>query len=193
VARIPVRTAAHATAYIDKLLAFESNPTRFNGKMLLGGMYAWDTYTAPPGPATTAPTAIITRLPLLGHTSVSDSEMWDRRLYRDGILPYWTASNSLALFCDTLTTWDTTFGSGNYAQNATKVKNKFNWGGSHVLLGPRRHHPGGVGNGLVFHHGSGGDDQSHRLRLHRRLPDGRLRPRRASLSEGSCATPTAAR
>ena len=135
VARIPVRTAAHATAYINKLLAFESNPNRYDGKMLLGGMYAWDTYTGTARPSDNCTNSDHhADFRYTAHTSVSDSEMWDRRLYRDGILPYWTASNSLALFCDTLTTWDTTFGSGNYAQNATNVKNKFNLGWFHMFF-----------------------------------------------------------
>ena len=135
VARIPVRTAAHATAYVDKLLAFESNPHRFDGKMLLGGMYAWDTYTGTSRPSDNCTNSDHhADFRYTAHTSVSDSEMWDRRLYRDGILPYWSASNSIALFCDTLTTWDTTFGSGNYAQNATNVKNKFNMGWFHMFF-----------------------------------------------------------
>lgn len=135
VGRIPVRTAAHATAYVDKLLAFESNPTRFNGKMLLGGMYAWDTYTGTARPSDNCTNSDHhADFRYSAHTSVSDSEMWDRRLYRDGILPYWSASNQIAIFCDTLTTWDTTFGSGNYSQTASNLKGKFNQGWFHMFF-----------------------------------------------------------
>ena len=135
VGRIPVRTAAHATAYINKLLAFESDPTRYNGKMLLGGMYAWDTYTGTARPSDNCTNSDHhADFRYSAHTSVSDSEMWDRRLYRDGILPYWSASNQVAIFCDTLTSWDTTFGSGNYSQTASNLKSKFNQGWFHMFF-----------------------------------------------------------
>ncbi|MGD9613164.1 MAG: C25 family cysteine peptidase [Kiritimatiellia bacterium] len=135
VARIPVRTTTHANAYINKLLAFEANPNRYDGKMLLGGMYAWDTYTGTSRPSDNCTNSDHhADFRYAAHTSVSDSEMWDRRLYRDGVLPYWTATNQIAIFCDTLTTWDTTFGSGNYSQTASNLKGKFNQGWYHMFF-----------------------------------------------------------
>ncbi len=134
VGRIPVRTTAHATNYIGKLIAYENTrPANLQNKMLLGGMVAWDTYTGTARPSDD----VATYDSHLGfrdatHTTVSDSEMWDRRLYRDGIRPYWTPT-TLKVFCDTLTSWDTSAG-GDYAQTATNVKNKFNLGWTHMFF-----------------------------------------------------------
>lgn len=133
VARIPVRTAAHATAYINKLVAYETNvPVAISGKLLLGGMRAWNSYTG-----TARPSDNVTADGHLGfrdaaHPTVSDSEMWERRLYRDGIRPYWTAS-TLGIFCDTLTSWDASVG-GDYLQTAANLSAKFNLGWYHVFF-----------------------------------------------------------
>ncbi len=134
VGRIPVRTVAHTTNYIAKLKDYEANPTPFNLRIFLGGMEAWDTYTT-----TNRPSDIIQ--PYDGHaafrdaahTSVSDSEMWDRRLYRDGIRPYWEAS-TIRIFCDTLSSWDSPAGSGSYLQNNTNLRSKFNEGWYHAFF-----------------------------------------------------------
>ena len=133
VGRIPVQTAAQASNYVNKLIAFETAPpTHLAKKIILGGMLAWDTYTG-----TGRPSDDVTADGHLGfrdtaHSTVSDSEMWDRRLYRDGIRPYWQAS-TIGIFCDTLTSWDTSTG-GDYLENATNVRKRFNEGWWHLYF-----------------------------------------------------------
>ena len=132
VGRIPVRTAAQAADYINKVIAFENNrPAALLDKMLLVGTETWDTYTGTSRPAD-----------LLGdghaefradnHPSVSDAEIWTRRLYRDGITQYWRAA-TLACFFDTLTSWDTST-AGDCAQTAANVQSKMNLGWGQVFF-----------------------------------------------------------
>jgi len=134
VGRIPVRTSSQATDYITKLTDWEAGEEGYDGKIFLGGMEAWDTYTGSsrPDDAIQAYDAHA-EFDYSAHTSVSDSEMWDRRLYRDGIRPYWVA-DTIAIFCDTLTSWDTTWGSGNYTQTDTHMKQRLNEGWYHMFF-----------------------------------------------------------
>ena len=133
VGRIPVQTAGQAANYINKLRNYETNmPLILSGKILLGGMEAWDSYTG-----NNRPTDDVTGDGHLGfrdaaHPTVSDSEMWDRRLYRDGIRPYWLP-DTIGIFCDTLTSWDSSTG-GDYPQTDTNLKAKFNLGWYHVFF-----------------------------------------------------------
>ncbi len=133
VGRIPVRTAAQATDYINKLIAFENSPPlALARKIILGGMVAWDTYTGTGRPSDDVTTDGHAGFRATSHPSVSDSEMWDRRLYRDGIKPYWQAQ-TIGIFCDTLTSWDTTT-AGDYLENATNVRKRFNEGWWHLYF-----------------------------------------------------------
>ena len=133
VGRIPVRTAAQATDYINKLISFETTPpTNISKKIILGGMVAWDTYTGTSRPSDDVTADGHRAFRDTAHPSVSDSEMWDRRLYRDGIRPYWQAT-TIGIFCDTLTSWDATT-AGDYLENATNVRKRFNEGWWHLFF-----------------------------------------------------------
>ena len=133
VGRIPVRTAQQATDYINKLIFFETAPpTNLSRKIILGGMVAWDTYTGTSRPSDDVTADGHRAFRDTSHPSVSDSEMWDRRLYRDGIRPYWQAT-TIGIFCDTLTSWDTSTG-GDYLENATNVRKRFNEGWWHLYF-----------------------------------------------------------
>jgi hypothetical protein len=132
VGRIPVRTAQQAADYVNKLIAFENNrPAALLEKMLIVGTETWDTYTGAGRPTD-----------LLGdghaefragnHPSVSDAEIWSRRMYRDAITQYWRAA-TLQYFFDTLTSWDTTT-AGDYAQTAANVQSKMNLGWGQVYF-----------------------------------------------------------
>lgn len=132
VGRIPVRTAQQATDYINKLIAFENNrPTALLEKMLIVGTETWDTYTG-----TGRPTDLLDdghpEFRAGNHPSVSDAEIWSRRMYRDGITQYWRAA-TLQYFFDTLTSWDTTT-AGDYAQTAANVQSKMNLGWGQVYF-----------------------------------------------------------
>jgi uncharacterized repeat protein (TIGR01451 family) len=112
VGRIPVRNADQASAYINKLIAYETNPEAWGmEKILLMGTQLRTTYWNDDRPSD-----------IIGdgypefrnphHPSVSDSEMWTRRMYRDSIAPNWQPG-TLGLAFDTLTTWDAADG-GDY-------------------------------------------------------------------------------
>jgi len=132
VGRIPVRTAQQATDYISKVIAFESNrPAALLDKMLLIGTETWDTYTG-----TSRPTDVLSdghaEFRAANHPSVSDAEIWARRMYRDGVTQYWRAA-TLACFFDTLSSWDTTT-AGDHAQTAANIQAKLNLGWGQVFF-----------------------------------------------------------
>ncbi|MCK5529406.1 MAG: hypothetical protein KAI74_06955, partial [Kiritimatiellae bacterium] len=102
--RITTDTAEDATAYINKLIAFETNfeenDAAYGRSMLMAGkvLWGWDSptdllhdgyaeYADRPG-------------------SPSDSEIHSRTMYRDVIRPNWEATNLLYAF-DTISAWDT--------------------------------------------------------------------------------------
>ena len=132
VGRLPVRTVAQVTNYLNKVMTYEAGWSVTN-KIILGGPYAWDTYTG-----TGRPSDDVTidghagfRSTSPAHDSVSDSEAWLRRLYRDGIRPYWPAQ--VNIICDTLTSWD---GStcGDYSQSSANTASKFNLNYTHLMF-----------------------------------------------------------
>ena len=134
VARLPMRTAAQVTNYLNKVMTYEAGSPVTN-KIILGGPYAWDTYTGTDRPSddvtvdghagfrATSPT---------NHASVSDSEAWLRRLYRDGVRSYWPAQ--VGIICDTLTSWDTTTNCGSWAQTEANTKTAFNKNWTHLMF-----------------------------------------------------------
>ena len=134
VARLPMRTAAQVTNYLYKVETYEAGSPVTN-KIILGGPYAWDTYTGSDRPSddvtvdghagfrATSPT---------NHASVSDSEAWLRRLYRDGIRSQWPAQ--VGIICDTLTSWDTTTNCGSWAQTEANTKTAFNKNWTHLMF-----------------------------------------------------------
>ena len=122
VGRIPIRTASEAIGYINKLIGFENNPPAdITKKMLLCGDKLWDDYSDSDRPTDTLNDG---HSEFDSHSPVSDAEMWGRRLYRDGISPYWQP-DTLGFFFDTLTSWDSSI-AGDYSQNSSQVEGKFN-------------------------------------------------------------------
>ena len=132
VARLPMRTASQVTNYLNKVMAYESGSPATN-KIILGGPYAWDTYTGTDRPSddVTGDGHAGFRSTSPAHTSVSDSEAWLRRLYRDGIRSYWPAA--VGIICDTITSWDTT-SCGSYAQTEANTLTAFNKNWTHLMF-----------------------------------------------------------
>ncbi|MGD9612860.1 MAG: C25 family cysteine peptidase, partial [Kiritimatiellia bacterium] len=132
VGRLPVRTAAQVTNYLGKVMTYESGSPVTN-KIILGGPYAWDTYSGSGRPSDDVTidghAGFLSTSP--AHTYVSDSEAWLRRLYRDGIRAYWPAQ--VSIICDTLTSWD---GStcGDYSQSSANTASKFNQNFTHLMF-----------------------------------------------------------
>lgn len=104
VGRIPVRTADQALAYIGKVVAYENDPLppSFVSSALLAGVTLWDTYTGDDRPSDAVADG---HAPFRSQEWVSDAEMWGRRMYRDGVYPFWQADR-LGLLFDSLSTWD---------------------------------------------------------------------------------------
>ena len=132
VARLPMRTAAQVTNYLAKVMAYEAGWSVTN-KIILGGPYAWDTYTG-----TSRPSDDVTidghagfRSTSPAHNSVSDSEAWLRRLYRDGIRSYWPAQ--VSIMCDTITSWDST-ACGDHSQSSANTLAAFNRNYTHLMF-----------------------------------------------------------
>ncbi len=132
VGRIPVRTAHQALAYINKLVAYETGvwSAATARRMLMGGVLFWDAYSGAQRPGD----MLADGLPQFGaHTPVSDAEMWQRRLYRDGIQPHWQPLE-WALFCDTLTSWDGGT-AGDYPLSRANFSARWNNGWNYVSFG----------------------------------------------------------
>ena len=131
VGRIPIRNAEQFNAYFDKVTAFEANSDHTRNSILLGGPAAWCRYYGDKRPTDdvtgdghcgflerTSPTDPIAPIdpkdpkdPYYSTCYVSDTEMWLRRLYRDGIKPFWENAESatgrtIRLATDAITSWD---------------------------------------------------------------------------------------
>lgn len=142
VGRIPVRSTAQVADYVNKLIAYETSPSpALLRKIILSGIYLWDRYYANDTAnfdSTSLYYGTDTRpsdtqndghreFRGAAHPTVSDSEMWTRRKYRDKVKGYgWTAS-TLGLMFDTLTSWDTT-AAGDYAASPANLVTRFNEG-----------------------------------------------------------------
>ena len=174
VGRIPVRTTGQAANYINKLRNYETNmPLILSGKILLGGMEAWDMYTG-----NNRPTDDVTGDGHLGfrdasHPSVSDSEMWDRRLYRDGIRPYWLA-DTVGIFCDTLTSWDFDDGRRLLSDRHESQREVQSRVVPRLLLRPRQRGHLGARVRVLRQHGRGRADREDRGGLHGCVSDRRV-------------------
>ena len=140
VGRIPVRTADQATGYIAKVQAFEKDLTYTRNSIIMGGPSAWNTYKGD-----NRPSDDVTGDGHLGfkdkyHGYVSDSEMWLRRLYRDGIKQYWdnaeqATDRTINLACDAITSWDNANQtSGNKVLSASNLKTWLNNGYTHMMF-----------------------------------------------------------
>ena len=132
VARLPMRTATQVSNYLTKVQTYEAGSPVTN-KIILGGPYAWDTYTGTDRPSddVTVDGHAGFRETSPAHTSVSDSEAWLRRLYRDGIRSQWPAQ--VGIICDTLTSWDTS-SCGSYSQSANNTQSAFNKNWTHLMF-----------------------------------------------------------
>ena len=132
VGRLPMRTATQVTNYLNKVMTYEAGWNVTN-KIMLGGPYAWDTWTgtARPSDDVTIDGHAGFRSTSPAHDSVSDSEAWLRRLYRDGIRSYWPAQ--VNIMCDTITSWDTS-DCGSYLQSSANTASKFNQNYTHLMF-----------------------------------------------------------
>ena len=140
VGRIPVRTADQATGYIAKVQAFEADLSHTRNSIIMGGPAAWCRYSDDKRPSDD-----VTGDGHLGfrdeyHGYVSDSEMWLRRLYRDGIKQYWdnaeqATGRTINLACDAITSWDTANQtSGNKVLSANNLKTWLDNGYTHLMF-----------------------------------------------------------
>jgi len=122
VGRIPVRTAAQATDYFNKLVAYETaQPDGFSGRILLAGEKLWTMYSGDSRPSD-----------FRDHDPVSDACIWDSRLFRDSIQPHWQPT-ALHHFYDTRTQWDAS-SHGDYVLNAANFSARLNEGYHHVFM-----------------------------------------------------------
>lgn len=138
VGRIPVRTAAQLSGYLEKVEAYEADLTHTRNSIILGGPYAWNTYTGNARPSDDVTGDGHAGFRASNHNTVSDSEMWLRRLYRDGISPYWNNSEeaderTIKLACDCITSWD---GStcGDKPLTGANLKTWLNDGYTHLMF-----------------------------------------------------------
>lgn len=127
VGRIPVQTAAQATAYINKLKAYETNPpVAISRKFITGGHKLWNTYTG-----TSRPTDLLNdghrQFTDVNHPNVSDSEIWLRRQYRDVIQSTGYVPSKMSCGFDTITSWDVTK-SGDYLNSGTNIAKRLSEG-----------------------------------------------------------------
>jgi hypothetical protein len=125
VARVPVRTEAQASAYIQKLRSYEltTASASIRGKLVMLGDTLWNSYTGDSRPSDAVNDGL---LGFRSHSPVSDAEIWLRRLFRDSVQPNWTPT-VMRLFTDTLTSWDGGT-PGDYLQSAANVSTRFNEG-----------------------------------------------------------------
>ena len=132
VGRIPVRTEEDANAYINKLIAYETDSQAWGmDKLLLMGTQLRTTYQGDDRPSD----IIGDGYPEFrddAHYEVSDSEMWTRRIYRDNIEPNWEPQ-TLGLLFDTLTSWDASDG-GDYDLSPGAINTALNQGWTHAYF-----------------------------------------------------------
>lgn len=138
VGRIPVRTAAQLNGYLNKVRAFEADLTKTRNSIILGGPSAWDTYTGSNRPSDDVTGDGHPGFRASNHSTVSDSEMWLRRLYRDCIKSNWdnaepASSRTINLACDYITSWD---GStcGDKPLSASNLNDWLNNGYTHLMF-----------------------------------------------------------
>ena len=137
VGRIPVRTAAQLNGYIAKVQAFEADLTHTRNSIILGGPAAWCRYSGNKRPSDGV-TGDGHKGFRVDHDYVSDSEMWLRRLYRDGIAPYWNnveqaTDRTINLACDAITSWDKSK-CGDTELSASNLKTWLNNGYTHLMF-----------------------------------------------------------
>lgn len=132
VARLPIRTAAQADAYINKLKDFELNnpPLGFAKRFIMLGDMLWDSYS---GAGRPSDACVDGHSEFQQHDPVSDDEIWMRRMVRDGIRSNFT-DVAMSYFFDSLTSWDSAT-PGDYLQSSANVSARFNQGWNNVYFG----------------------------------------------------------
>lgn len=128
VGRIPVRTASQANAYINKVIRYDNNPPySIARKVMASGHTCWDSYSS-----TTRPLDLMNdghrQFQDSKHPSVSDSEIWERRLYRDFAQSNTWESATQGYLFNTLSSWDGTSNAGTYPASAANMVTTFNQG-----------------------------------------------------------------
>ncbi len=127
VGRIPVRTAAHADAYINKLIAYDIPPPYdLACKYVMSGIHLWDSYQTTDRPSDTMNDGHLAFRDD-NHPTVSDAEMWCRRMFRDRVQAYGFQSTQIGCLFDSLTSWDTGL-AGSYAASPTNLVTRFSEG-----------------------------------------------------------------
>jgi hypothetical protein len=125
--RIPIRTAAHASGYVNKLISHElSPPPGISRKYITGGKMLWNSYTLTNRPSDSMNDGQ-PQFQASNHPTVSDSEAWLRRAFRDAVQVHNWLPSELGVFTDTSTSWDSTT-SGDYSANAANMVTRLNEG-----------------------------------------------------------------
>ena len=132
VGRIPVRSSSQAQSYIQKLVALETAPpSGLAGSFFFGGTECWDTYSGNDRPSDTVSDGHAA-FRASNHPQVTDSEMWCRRLYRDGVTPF-LSTTRLGYLYDSLTSWDSST-CGDYEQSPSHMRTKLNQGWENMFF-----------------------------------------------------------
>ncbi len=136
VGRIPVRTAAQLSGYLAKVQAFEADTSHTRNSIIMGGPAAWGRYYGNKRPSDNVTGDGHAAFRASNRTYVSDSEMWNRRLFRDGIKPYWQSAESsitMKIACDSITSWDSST-CGDKVLSASNLKTWLNNGYTHFMF-----------------------------------------------------------
>ncbi len=127
VGRIPVRTLGEARHYIDKVLAYDRTPPHhLTGKIMLSGVKLWRSYNTTNRPTDSMSDGHMAFTDA-NHPTVSDAEMWIRRLHRDHVQKWGWAAERIACLFDTLTSWDGTT-AGSYAASPDHAQARYSEG-----------------------------------------------------------------
>lgn len=127
VGRIPVRSTAQANAYINKLINYNNNPPyQLARKFMLSGHQCWYSYGG-----TDRPTDDLNdgnwQFDAANHPTVSDSEMYVRRNYRDKVQASGWSAETVGCMFESLTSWDAASG-GDYQCSPANLVTKYNLG-----------------------------------------------------------------
>ena len=156
--RIPIRTAAQVTDYINKVIAYETNPPHdILKKVLFGGDKLWNTYKDSNRPDEEMTDGHMQFLDS-NHTVVSDAEIWDRRMYRDVVQNYFN-DNQISYLFDTLTSWDNGT-AGSYTSGKSNMITRFNEGWNFMTYNTH-------GNTSIWGTESGHFNDSHAYNLNK--------------------------
>lgn len=131
VGRIPVRRAAEANDYIDKVVRYETQTNAVPSNMLMFGNRYYKEYSLADMRQLAGEELTDGHAQLYDHAA-SDAEVYSRRMYRDAIQPYWEPGK-LNLYFDTVTSWDGTNAAGHRALDSVGLSSNLNEGWHHVF------------------------------------------------------------